>query len=147
LKDKAKRFDRVDMPGKHDILVGKGTPFQRHVGNVWLRTIVESYMDQYISAPKGEKQNVIRIMRNLVRNDGGRFLKKERDDWWTEVSEADALDKITKLVQSVKASAKGTNRGLAISKCISSQAEGKKRARIGFCQDCCPSPEMASANM
>jgi hypothetical protein len=146
LKNPSNGFNHVDMPGRNDILVGKGKPFQRHVGNVWLRTIVESYMDEYIALAKGGKHIVIRKVLDAVRKDRGRFLKKERDDWWTEVSEADALDKITKLFWSVKARWKGKKRGSAPSKHIG-PAKGEKRLRIGFCEDCCSSPEIVPVDM
>eukprot|EP00339_Tiarina_fusa_P009864 CAMPEP_0117054296 /NCGR_PEP_ID=MMETSP0472-20121206/37631_1 /TAXON_ID=693140 ORGANISM="Tiarina fusus, Strain LIS" /NCGR_SAMPLE_ID=MMETSP0472 /ASSEMBLY_ACC=CAM_ASM_000603 /LENGTH=443 /DNA_ID=CAMNT_0004769833 /DNA_START=135 /DNA_END=1467 /DNA_ORIENTATION=- len=114
-------FNRVDVPGRWDVLVGKGKPFQRHVGNVRLRAMVESYIDEYISAPKGEKHLVPRKVLTVVRQDGGRFLKKEKDGWWVEVSCADALDKVSKLFLSTKAGSKGTNRNLAMFKALAKE--------------------------
>lgn len=64
-------------PTRADILLGRGTPYQRHLGNIWLGQIVEQRRRVY----KGTKDKVEKtvIASGIVQDInkmGGRFLKQ-----------------------------------------------------------------------
>ena len=94
VKDEAIRqtgvFNKIDMPGVGDVLVGKGKPFQQHPGNVRLRQLVELHVDKYKAAKKGDKTTITRGIVETITKNSGRFLKKDSDGWWVEVTRDDA---------------------------------------------------------
>ena len=83
-------FNKIDMPGVNDVLVGRGKPFQQHPGNVRLRQLVELHVATYKAAETGEKGMVTLEILRTINDASGRFLKKDSDDWWVEVSWEDA---------------------------------------------------------
>jgi hypothetical protein len=101
-------FPGIDLPGRNDVLLGKGQPLQDHPGNRRLHEIMHSYFDEYNSAPKdGGRANVARKIMYELKNSctfggvgGGnnrnvcRFLQlSEICGWWEEVTDEDALIK------------------------------------------------------
>jgi hypothetical protein len=109
IKDRALKisgvFQKIDMPSRNDVLVGKGKPFQRHPGNVLLRQLVELRLAEYSGARKGEKTNLTRRVVQSIKDASGRFLKKDNDGWWVEVSDTDARGKVAKTFGSTRVSA------------------------------------------
>lgn len=92
-------FHGIDLPRNVDVLMGKGKPFQIHPGNVNLRHICESRLDLYNSSRKVDKAVLaIQVIEAL-----GKFLKKETDGWWYEVSQEVAKDKVIKAFLSARA--------------------------------------------
>jgi hypothetical protein len=99
-------FPGIDLPGRNDVLLGKGQPLQDHPGNRRLHEIMQCYFDEYNSAPKdGGRANVARKIIFELRNsctfggvgsgnnrNGARFLQvSEVCGWWVEVTDEDAL--------------------------------------------------------
>jgi hypothetical protein len=73
--------------GGNDVLCGRGGATNNHVGNKHFRAIVAEYQTEYLEARKEEKAVIARRIVARVRENGGRFLK--RDDatsMWVEVS-------------------------------------------------------------
>ena len=92
-------FDAIDLPSSKDVLMGKGKPFQLHPGNVRLRYLCELQLDEYNASRKGDKSEVAcRVVEQC-----GRFLKRDSNGWWTEVSEDIAKDKVIKAFLSIRA--------------------------------------------
>ena len=95
-------FSGVDVPTRHDVLLGKGKPFQRHAGNVCLRELAETYVDEYQSADPlflNKKMEVVSKVISIVKERSGRFLVKDEDGWWRESNDEDVIEKVTKLFQ------------------------------------------------
>ena len=89
-------FSGVDLPTNHDVLMGKGKPYQHHPGNAHLRVLVEAYMDEYHSASKSlYKMDIVYKVCSMIRARSGRFLEKDDDGWWRESHDVDAVDKVT----------------------------------------------------
>jgi len=86
-------FSGVDIPTAKDILTGTGKPIQQHPGNVQLRALVTSYLEEYMES-KLERRHAIDKVYALVKASSGRFLCQCDDGWWRETSEADAKDKV-----------------------------------------------------
>ena len=90
IKDEAIRrtgvFNKIDLPGFSDVLVGKGKPFQQHPGNVYLRQLVELHVDAYTTSRRNEdKRTMVQKILQTISDQSGSFLKKDSDGWWVEV--------------------------------------------------------------
>jgi hypothetical protein len=99
-------FDRIDLPSLRDVLIGKGKPFQRHPGNVHLRTVIGQYLEKYVDAKKRDKPAMFWEVVDIVKKSSGRFLKKDRDGWWIVVTDDEAREKVGKTFTSARMSAK-----------------------------------------
>ena len=60
-----------------DIVFGRGAPLRRHPGNIKFRSVVESFNEQYGSASKHEKTEIIRKVIQEIQNTGAQFLIME----------------------------------------------------------------------
>lgn len=94
--DRTGEFAGVDLPTRYDILAGTGRPINRHPGNVWLRSLVDQYMEEYTSAKKGSKSVVIMRVVDEVKSSSGRFLSRDQSGWWFEVPDSEAKAKVAK---------------------------------------------------
>jgi hypothetical protein len=91
-------FSGIDLPTRHDVLMGKGKPFQHHPGNAHLRILVEAYMDEYQAGHRSrDKMDVVYKVCSMIKARSGRFLEKDDDGWWREAHDIDAVDKVTTL--------------------------------------------------
>ena len=88
-------FEGIDLPRTYDVLLGRGKTLQDHSGNVILRRLITEYMPEYRNVPKREKGNVAWKVVIAIKELGGRFLKREPDGWWVEVSDEVAREKIS----------------------------------------------------
>ncbi|CAJ1962889.1 unnamed protein product [Cylindrotheca closterium] len=71
----------IAVPFCEDVLLGKGTPFQIHLGNKKLRQFVADRFKKYERAQKGEKKAVAYEIIDAVRGNGGLFLKQDGNRW------------------------------------------------------------------
>ncbi|KAL3908865.1 MAG: hypothetical protein SGARI_002874 [Bacillariaceae sp.] len=91
-----------------DVLFGKEKKVVNHPGNAQFRQIIDMYLPSYEAAPRGEKNNITRVIVDHVRGASGRFLKRGPSssvrnggastvgsNGWVEVSTEVAHDKIT----------------------------------------------------
>ena len=92
-------FLGVDLPTRNDVLMGKGRPIQNHHGNVHLRILVESLSYKYHVARSTEKSDIVHQVFAMVQATHGRFLRKDDDGWWRELTNAEAVEKVRKLFQ------------------------------------------------
>jgi len=96
-----KRFDKIiECPNQEDVLFGRGRPIMRHPGNIFLRNIVQSKVDEYSNAKskKGATDVTWSVVRMLKGKFGTRFLKEESMEsdglGWIEVSNDIARQKV-----------------------------------------------------
>eukprot|EP00934_Nitzschia_sp_Nitz4_P005046 Nitzschia sp. Nitz4//scaffold44_size153857//37896//39738//NITZ4_002707-RA/size153857-augustus-gene-0.16-mRNA-1//-1//CDS//3329552115//5036//frame0 len=90
----------VLVPGKHDVLFGRGKVAKQHVGNVRALTLCEQNYERYEAAvSKSAKTKVAEEVLQMIHSSGGRFLrpkgKKNEETWWEIVCDGDARDKIS----------------------------------------------------
>jgi hypothetical protein len=57
------------------IYLGKGRDLQEHPGNIYFRSFVEAFTEQYEIATKNEKRHVVTGVMRLLELDGFRFFK------------------------------------------------------------------------
>ena len=87
-------FDKIGLPGRYDILVGRGKPFQSHSGNICMLQLIEQHMKEYENAGRGEKTSIAkRLVKKLQMK--GRFLARDNDGWWVRVSDEIAVEKVS----------------------------------------------------
>jgi hypothetical protein len=106
-------FQGIDLPGRYDVLLGKGKPIQESQGNRRLHELVRIYLQEYLNACHGDKQLIAEKVVFIVQDPsnpvslslmggGGvaafagapRFLKRRHDGWWEIVSHDVAIDKV-----------------------------------------------------
>jgi hypothetical protein len=86
----------IDDPLPNDVLLGRGKPIQERPGNVRFRDMLDNHMDKYERQGKmGGKNKVSAYIVQMVKEEGGRFLKKLKDGGWVEVDEATARAKVS----------------------------------------------------
>lgn len=57
----------IDIPGQHDILVGRGKPLQDHPGNVAMRHFIQLHLDDYRKATKpGQKTALTKQIAHAI---------------------------------------------------------------------------------
>jgi hypothetical protein len=87
-------FHGIDMPRRDDVLLGRGKTIQEHPGNVYMRSLVDSYLDISKKAFTGEKNVLAPQIVAAMKRCRCRFLKKKKDGWWVEVSDNEAIVRV-----------------------------------------------------
>jgi hypothetical protein len=73
---------RVGVPGRHDVLLGRGKARYQHTGNLRFRYWVESRAKQYdLATSSSEKKQLTHEIVQLVKDSTGRFLKDDEAGW------------------------------------------------------------------
>jgi hypothetical protein len=73
---------RIGVPGRHDVLLGRGKASYQHMGNVRFRYSVESRAKQYdLALRSSEKKQITHEIVQLVKDSTGRFLKDDEAGW------------------------------------------------------------------
>lgn len=132
------KFNRTDIPGCDDVLAGKGKPFQQHSGNLRYRLLIELGLERYMRIEgRSEKGQIVEGVIARVRERGGRFLKKDKDDWWVEMLETEVRQRTVKafsmaqMNENAKSLKKSLNRiSRPPGEVDEGQANGTKRSRI-----------------
>jgi len=86
-------FDGIDIPRGCDVLTGTGRPTQQHPGNVYMRNLVESCMEEFIGSTSERKAAIDKVYF-FVKVTTGRFLYQGNDGWWRESTEKEAKEKV-----------------------------------------------------
>lgn len=76
-----------------DVLCGRGGVTNSHEGNIQFRNLANQYRWHYATVKKSRKAHVARYLVKKIRDQHGRFLKKEADDTWYEIGDELALAK------------------------------------------------------
>jgi len=69
------------MPSPQDVLLGKGTPYQNHLGNKNFRQLISYRYRAWEAALKGDKKAIAEEVVHTIRSNGGLFLKQDRGKW------------------------------------------------------------------
>jgi hypothetical protein len=88
---------RILAPGKLDILLGRGKPMQNWCGNLQLATMLLDNADRRNTDMnrRGAKNDLSRDIVEIVKESGGRFLKREKGAMeWIEVDDIIAREKV-----------------------------------------------------
>jgi hypothetical protein len=82
-------------PLPNDILLGRGCTIQQRPGNVRYRKMIEKHMGKYDEVDKDAKYALTTYIAYLLKEEGGRFLKKLEGGGWVRIDEATARLKIS----------------------------------------------------
>jgi hypothetical protein len=77
----AEYTEHIVLPGRKDVLLGRGKSYQEHAGNVRYRHIIQTHKVNYEASRKFEKTVVAAIVIEIIKTDGGRFLKQDGESW------------------------------------------------------------------
>lgn len=87
-------IDRIIVPGKYDVLLGRGKPLQKYRGNLNYHYVIEGYHERYEAAAKGDKADLAMEIVKKIHNQGGRFLKQD-EAGWTKIANEAAKTKVS----------------------------------------------------
>ena len=127
-------FGRIDFAANKDVLLGKGRPIQKHLGNIYLRNLVASLTESYFLADsKSTKASLTWKVVSDIKWNGGRFLCKDQEDFWVEASDKEARDKVGKLFMTSQAEYKA--KGVSVSTRHTPQQEGGEAVGMGLMEE------------
>ena len=88
------------QPGKYDCICGRGKVAYNHVGNKWLRTLIDTYKHSYEQASDSKIQRSIIVTKilHIVRTHGTGFVKQERNSSGEWIEVGDMLGKFAYLL-------------------------------------------------
>mmetsp|Transcript_35087 Transcript_35087/g.84980 ORF Transcript_35087/g.84980 Transcript_35087/m.84980 type:complete len:147 (-) Transcript_35087:1262-1702(-) len=99
---KEPKRQKIHVPSKADVLFGKGAPFQSHLGNIQLRSLVsERYKAYAKAATKGQKMQITKEIVQTVQQNSGLFLRPDGGSWVCVEEEA-ARQKVSALFRSLR---------------------------------------------
>ena len=82
----------------NDVVLGRGTPYQTHPGNIRLTDLTKQWFDEYHFSNSKVDKTIITwdIVRTIQNKFGGRFLQKDPDDvnYWRIVDDETARQKV-----------------------------------------------------
>lgn len=86
--------------GTYDVLCGRGGATNNHIGNKRFRVIVGEFQKEYLAARKKEKAVISSRIVERIKENGGRFLKRDAlSDTWVEVSRKKAIEKTSQALR------------------------------------------------
>jgi len=86
--------------GINDVLLGRGGATNNNEGNRRFRAIVADHQKEYLGARKKDKVIIARRIVATVLQNGGRFLKRDRNsDAWIEVPNKRATEKTSQALR------------------------------------------------
>ena len=132
-KEKEAIEKEIYVPTCHDVLLGRGKPFQNHSGNLQMVKLIEARHHAYMQANRFQKTCLSwEIVKNVQSEYGGRFLEKdEATDTWKIVSDDIARENAASGFRSIKklrAMPSCDISGLAID--ARGDKDGNKRAKL-----------------
>ena len=82
----------IMQPGDYDVICGCNKASGLNMGNMYLRKVVQQYVDVYMEAPKNDKTRLISKVQAEIRLKDGLFIIKDilRRNYF-EVSNHDAV--------------------------------------------------------
>jgi len=83
----------IILPRKFDVLFGKGKS-REHAGNLRCAYLVEQHQVEYEKANRTGKTHIAQNIIAMIRESGGRFLKKDGNQCWQEVTQTQAREKV-----------------------------------------------------
>lgn len=84
----------------NDVLSGRGGGTNVHPGNRNFRDLINLHRRDYLQAKKNDKPSISRAIVKVVRDSGGRFLKKdEKANLWFEIGDTQAREKTSQALR------------------------------------------------
>ena len=77
-------------PTAHDVVCGRGPGTNRLVGNRRFRRVVQDFQATYLMARRTEKPRLVRSVVLIIRNRGGRFLRRDENGGLYEMGDKKA---------------------------------------------------------
>eukprot|EP00980_Cylindrotheca_fusiformis_P007960 scaffold1697_cov120-Cylindrotheca_fusiformis.AAC.42 len=80
-----------------DIVCGRGAPTNYHYGNQVFRELVEDHQTSYLCAKRSDKPHIAMKLMDLVKENGGRFVRRQRTAEgliWQEINDKGAYEKV-----------------------------------------------------
>lgn len=86
---------------ENDVLSGRGGESNHHTGNVRYRNLVKAMQLEYLSAKRRDKPLIARKIVEIIRsgNPPGRFLKRNGEGNWEEISVTKAREKTSQALR------------------------------------------------
>jgi hypothetical protein len=85
---------------ENDVLFGRGGATNNHEGNRRFRAFVADHQAEYLEARKKDKARISRRIVHLVRERGGRFLRRDDETGlWVEVGDKKAIEKTSQALR------------------------------------------------
>lgn len=138
----------TDSITENDVLFGRGGATNNHVGNKKFRCIVTDHQPEYLGARKKDKALISKRIVRLVREKGGRFLRRDDSSGlWVEVGDRKASEKTSQALREgldVRATTKSPRRDSESSASTHGTAP-RKRRRTEKVADAALSPSVGSA--
>ena len=102
-------FDKIGLPGRYDVIVGRGKPFQTYSGNLVFLQLIEDRQEEYQMAGRGAKALIVKNVIETVQKTG-RFVSRESDGWWVVVDEDTATKKVAGAFRTMRCRRKIANK-------------------------------------
>ena len=96
----------IIVPGRLDVLFGRGKPIQEHYGNLRYHALLDNYQSAYEQAKKFEKMEIAQRTVEQVHSYSGRFLKQE-GAVWVVVEDSVAREKVSHAFRTRRSAANG----------------------------------------
>jgi len=96
-KKQSSPSNAIKTPNAHDVLLGRGKPFQNHDGNQSMLRIVDMYRKRYHESERAFKHEIIEEVLDIIKSKGGRFLERIDDfekSFWNQVPHRMAYRKV-----------------------------------------------------
>lgn len=87
-----REFRALDLPGCRDVCLGRGSASHQHSGNVIMRALMSTLIDEYRVADSQGRKRLNRCLVKMVREGGGRFLMKTSGGWYEEVHDETEIE-------------------------------------------------------
>mmetsp|Transcript_12151 Transcript_12151/g.19181 ORF Transcript_12151/g.19181 Transcript_12151/m.19181 type:complete len:606 (-) Transcript_12151:24-1841(-) len=95
---------QTTAPSSSDVLLGRGSGYFNHVGNVRYRAMIEDLKDKYDRSSNEGKQKTTEDVVKTIRDLGGRFLKNNKGVW-VQVDDKVARQKVGHSFRALRSSA------------------------------------------
>jgi len=99
-----RRQGPVSKLNDNDVLCGRGGGTNNQRGNIRFRDLVAAHMVQYRNASRKEKPLITQTVVKIVRERGGRFLKRKGEELWFDIGDKAAVCKTGQTFRDVIAS-------------------------------------------
>jgi len=90
------------VPGQFDVILGRGSGYHFHPGNIRLRELIEARVDEHTNCQtQNDKVNLTLELVKEVQSEGGRFLQRTATDW-TVVTDQKARQKVSHTFRNIR---------------------------------------------
>mmetsp|Transcript_4577 Transcript_4577/g.13201 ORF Transcript_4577/g.13201 Transcript_4577/m.13201 type:complete len:211 (-) Transcript_4577:28-660(-) len=93
----------IRLLGFYDVVIGKGAPYQNHIGNKLFVQLIDSMKQKYQNEDSASnKLTMIHgIIQDIVQHNKVRFLKKVQDGLWEHASHDEIVNKVRNRIERV----------------------------------------------